>query len=385
VDSSLRVGLFSNAYRPLISGVVNSIDLTRKELLRQGHVPFIYAPAVGGYRDEHAGVFRFPSLQVTPNVQYPLPVPCWPPAQCHIARSHLQVIHTHHPFLLGDLAWLWARRLGLPLVYTFHTQYEQYAHYVPLPQRPVRALTRWAVSQFARRCDLLIAPSPSIGELLHNYGIRTWTETLPNAIDLGRFQRAHRQRRQLGWPEDAHIGLYAGRIGKEKNLDFLLEAFAPLARSHSRACCAVVGDGPQREHLTALAHQLGIQDQVLFAGRVDYAAMPTYYAAADFFCMSSTTEVKPLVVLEALASGLPVLAVAACGTQDTLTHQHDGVLTPHDLEAFRAGWQQMLEPALRTRLAEQARQTAGAYSIESYTRRLVDLYREALQRSRAKH
>ena len=378
MDNSLRVGIFTNAYRPLISGVVNSIDLIRKELLRQQHVPLVFAPRFSGYRDQHAGVYRFPSLEVSRYVKYPLAIPFWPPSHFAVARSHLQVVHAHHPFVLGDVGWFWARRLGIPLVYTFHTQYEQYSHYVRLPQAPLRAMTRWAVMQFARRCDLIIAPSPSIRQLMEDYGIRTWTETLPNAIDLSHFQVERRGIRQrLGWPEEADIALYAGRIGKEKNLDFLLRAFAPVAQSNPRAYCALVGGGTELPGLRTLAHQLGIQDRTLFTGPVAYADMPSHYAAADFFCVSSTTEVKPLVVLEALASGLPVLAVAACGTQDTVSHGRDGLLTPQDPEAFGAGWRQLLQPEIRARLSAQAHATAASYSIENYTRRLVRLYEQA--------
>jgi len=377
---SLRIGLFSNAYRPLISGVVNSIDLIRKELLRQGHTPFVFAPDVAGYRDSHAGVIRFPSVEVTRNVKYPLALPCWPPTQCWIARARLQVLHTHHPFWLGDLAWLWARRLKVPLVYTFHTQYEQYCHYVPLPQGPLRALTRWAVGQFSRRCDLIVAPSPTIRELMRSYNISTWTETLPNAIDLSRFQSAQPEARcSLGWPEQACVAMYAGRIGKEKNLDFWLRAFAAVARHHPEACCALVGDGPELVNLQRLARELRLGERVFFCGPVAYEDMPKYYAAADFFAISSTTEVKPLVVLEALASGLPVLAVSACGTQDTLTHDQDGWLTPEDQRAFEQGWLALLDPERRGRLSAAARNTASEYSIQAYVRRLVDLYRQAVQ------
>lgn len=376
----LRVGIFSNAYRPLVSGVVNSIDLIRKGLLRAGHTPFIYAPRVAGYRDEHAGVSRYPSVELTRKVQFPLPIPFWPPIHQRIARTGLQVLHTHHPFLLGDTALYWRRKLGVPLVYTFHTQYEQYVHYVPLPQAPLRALTRWAVQRFARRCDLLIAPSPNIRDLLSDYGIDTWTETLPNAIDLSRFELGHLRgplRHRLGWPEEAVIGLYAGRIGKEKNLDFLLDAFRQVPDS----LLAIVGDGPELGRLQARARALGLASRVLFPGRVEYLRMPEYFAAADYFCISSTTEVKPLVVLEALASGLPTVAVAACGTSDTLTDGVDGVLTPERIEPFARALRQVAENSgWRRELSRNARRTARQYSMDGYVERLVELYREAISR-----
>ena len=364
----MRVGLFTNAYRPLISGVVNSIDLTRRELLRQGHVPFVFAPRCPGYRDEHAGVFRFPSLSLTRRVQFPLPLACrWRDQR----NLRLDVLHTHHPFLLGDTARAYAGDLGVPLVFTFHTQYEQYCHYVRLPQAPLRRLTRWAVLRFARRCDLLVAPSPLIHEWLREQGCPTWTETVPNAIDLSRF--ASPQPVDLGLPPGARVVLYAGRLGVEKNLDFLLDAFQAVAAENDHL--VVVGDGPLLPHLRAR----GVA-RVHFPGRVSYEAMPAYYAAADLFAITSTTEVKPLVVLEALASGLPVVAVSACGTADTLTHEKDGLLSPCTQEAYQAVLSRALREE-RTRLSQGARATAQAYGIGSYTRRLVELYEEARLRA----
>jgi 1,2-diacylglycerol 3-alpha-glucosyltransferase len=377
-----RVGIFTNAYQPLISGVVNSIELTRKELLRQGWSPWIFAPQVAGYRDRHAGVARYPSLEVTRQVQYPLALPYWPRWQQRLARLKPQILHVHHPFLLGETAYFWARRQGVPLVYTFHTQYEQYCHYVPwLPQRPLKALVRWAVGHYARRCDLIIAPSSGIEQLLRDYGIRVRTEVVPNAIDLAAFTNQVSCRSQLGWPPGVPMALYAGRLGKEKNLVFLLRCLAQVPEAH----LAIVGDGPERGSLQELGHHLGLTSRLHFCGRVNYRDMPRYYASADFFAMSSTTEVKPLVVLEALAAGLPVLAVAACGTADTLSHEQDGLLVPERSPDFCAAWERLAyDPHLRERLSQGARRTAAQYSITQYTARLIELYQELLARPNAR-
>ena len=379
LPDSLRVGLFSNIYRPIISGVVNSIDLLRKELLNQGHCPFVFAPRIPGYRDGHSGVWRFPSVHFR-QVNYPVALPLWPPTHRAISQSRLQVVHTHHPFWLGEVAWMWSRIRRIPLVYTFHTQYEQYCHYLKVPQAPLRALTRWSVKNFARRCDLIIAPSPTIRDVMNEYGITTWTETLPNAIDLERFQNRGLRgqlRHQLGWPQDRPVALYAGRLGKEKNLPFLLEAFAKVPE----ACLAVVGDGPELPALRAQAEGLGLAERVFFAGGASYPAMPDFYGAADLFCIASMTEVKPLVVLEALASRLPVVAVSACGTADTLTHGQDGLLTSQRLDDFAGACNFLCrDDSERLRMAEAAGRTAEKYSIEGYTRKLVSLYQEARRR-----
>lgn len=366
----MRVGIFTNAYRPIISGVVNSVDLIRKGLLAQGHTPFIFAPRFPGYREPHAGVHRSCSLSLSRQVQFPLPCPWSPGRSALIRRLNLDVMHTHHPFLLGRTAL----GFGKPVVFTFHTQYEQYAHYIPLPGKLVRAAARHFVVEYASRCDLVICPSPVLRELLErDYRIATRIEVLPNAIDLSSFEGVDgsETRRALGFgPEDV-VALYAGRMGLEKNLEFLLRAFARVRAPRARL--VIVGDGPVLGQLKALAASLEVP--VTFTGRVDYRAMPRLYAAADFFAMSSVTEVKPLVVLEAMASGLPVVAVAACGTQDTVTHGHDGYLSPHAQDEFTAIFERAFSsPEALSAMGSAARETARSFSIEPYTRRLVELY-----------
>ena len=383
----LGVGLFTNCFRPVISGVVNSIDLTRKELLRQGHRPYVFAPRVAGYKGGPAGIFRFPSINFTRMVQFPLPVPF----SCRIFRQMpqmgLEVLHTHHPMLLGDLAYVYSRHWKVPLVYTFHTQYDQYSHYVRFHQPTVKALTRWAVLHFTRRCDLVIAPSPMIADYLLEVGVKAWTVTLQNAIDLSHFQsppaglRAS-VRARLGIPLDAVVGVYAGRIGLEKNLDFLIRAFQPVAQSNSKAHLLIVGNGPELPNLMNLSSDLELNHRISFAGRVDYLDMAKYYGCADYFAIASVTEVKPLVVLEAMAAGLPVIAVAACGTADTVTHEKDGLLCPLDEAALTGVLSRVVEED-RTYWSESARATAAQYSIQPYTHKLVDLYREARDRIRS--
>lgn len=375
----MRVGLFTNAYRPIISGVVNSVDLIRKGLLGQGHTPFLFAPRFPGYREAHAGVYRSCSLSLSRQVQFPLPCP-WTPAQSNrLRRMKLDVLHTHHPFLLGRTAL----SFGLPVVFTFHTQYEQYAHYIPLPGGLVRFAARHLVVEYASRCQLILCPSPVLREVLErDYQLKTRMEVLPNAIDLSAFEAVDGSatRRQLGFGPEQVVALYAGRMGREKNLEFLLRAFSRVRSPRARL--VIVGDGPVLGSLRSLAAELGVP--VTFTGRVDYAAMPRYYAAADFFAMSSTTEVKPLVVLEAMASGLPVVAVAACGTEDTITPGHDGLLSPCAQDEFTAILEQAFESApLRREMSARARVTARSFSIEPYTRRLVELYASLQPGSRA--
>ena len=377
----MRVGVFSNAYHPLVSGVVNSLEGIRGGLLRNGHQVYLFAPRVRGYHDEQPEVFRFASLEMTKKVSYPNPIPYSGKLFNLLRHLELDVIHAHHPFLLGEVAASFAQRKRVPLSYTFHTQLEHYSHYIPLNQQVVKGMARSRITRYLNKCDLVIAPSEGIRGLLDSYGVRARVETLPNAIDTARFSSSGSSgdwRRRLGIPPETTITLSVGRLGREKNLEFLLRSFAKLNDGDEHVLL-IVGDGTERPRLQKMAAELGLGRRVRFTGSVPYAEMPAVYAACDLFAICSTTEVKPLVVLEALASGLPVLAVAACGTADTLHHRYDGWLSPPREEAYVEGWRALVDdPMLRRELGAGARQTARGYSFEGYLSRLTELYRESI-------
>lgn len=379
----MRLGLFSNAYHPIISGVVNSLDEIRKGLLQRHHTPFLFAPEVKGHREQHAGVFRFPSVELDRSVEFPFPIPYSARVSRLVPRMGLDLIHSHHPILVGTAAANFARSERIPLVYTFHTQIEQYTHYVPFfKQQTVKQAARNKVSRYLAKCDLIICPSPSIRDLIESYGVSTPVVTLANAIDLKKFSNppnpSVRLRDKLGLSEKTLLSLSVGRLAPEKGLPFLLQSFAQ-AREVPDHHLLMVGSGPQKEELQRLCHSLDIQDRVHFLGSVDYMDMPAIYAQCQLFVMCSTTEVKPLVVLEALASGLPTLAVWACGTKDTLQQDVDGQLCSLNIEEYSRSWRQLLEDeSRRRRLSRGAKNTALQYSMETYMDRLCELYYQTI-------
>lgn len=373
----MRIGLFTDAYKPLITGVVNSVDLLRRGLEADGHEVAIVAPVVAGYIDTEPRVFRYPAITLPAQVPTPLAIPVAPRVYRRIAALQLDVIHSQHPFSVGRVAAAIAARLDLPLVYTFHTQYEQYAHYVPFNQTLVRWMARWLVTSYADRCDVIVCPAPSIVSLLRSYGIRRPVEVVHNGIDLSMFEHAGpgALRAQWGIVPDAPVALFAGRLAREKNLDFLLEAFRRAAATVPDAHLVLVGDGADAERLRRLAGDAVLSDHVHFAGAVSYQEIPAYYGAADLFVMPSVTEVRPLAILEAMAAGLPVLALDAPGAADTVTSGSDGVLAPYDVDGFADALVHLFTmPEVRRRLGGQARVTAGRYSFRATARRLAEIY-----------
>ncbi|MDQ7824741.1 MAG: glycosyltransferase family 4 protein [Candidatus Eremiobacteraeota bacterium] len=380
----MRVGVFTNAYKPIISGVVNCIDLIRQSLIKKGHEVIIFAPRFPGYQEEDSPVYRYRSLNLTKKMKFPVPIPFSRRISALIPTFGLDIIHSHHPFVMGDEGARWAARLGVPLVFTFHTQYEQYAHYIPLPAALVRAVSRMRVKAYAKKCSVIITPGTSIVELLHEYGIRDNVIYMPNAIDLSSFENPDgsrvRARHQIG--EKERLLVYVGRMALEKNLPFMLDAFKLIAGT-IQVRLMIIGEGPELESLRRYAAALNLGDKVIFPGRVEYREIPAYYGAADLFVMTSTTEVKPLALIEAMASGLPVVAVSAHGSSDTIQDGKNGLLTAEDRGVFAEAVETLLRDGKRlAMMKKESIETAKGYSIDQVTDRLLGLYTDAIEREK---
>jgi len=381
----LNIGIFTNTYKPTINGVVNCVALIRQGLRARGHRVYVFAPSFPGYEEREEDIFRFPSLSLAKSVKYPVCIPYCRRITDRIPSLGLNVIHSQHPFLMGDVAARWAGKLSIPLVFTFHTQYEQYAHYIPLP----RGLVQWASKKFVKaytsKCDLIITPGDSIIKVLHSYGIRENVVFMPNAIDLSSFENPDRVkiRAMYGIGEDEKLLVYVGRMAKEKNLPFMLRAFAQIRQKNGRIKLLIIGEGPELEHLKSYAAELSLAESVIFPGRVEYDRIPDYYGAAQLFIMTSTTEVKPLALLEAMASGLPIVAVSAHGSSDTIIDNVNGLLTEEHESVFAEKAAALADDGERLKsMSEASRKTAIAYSLDTMSDTLLRHYSEAVERKR---
>jgi len=378
----MNIGIFTNAYKPIISGVVNSISLFRQGLMSLGHNVYIFAPAFPGYKDQEENVHRFRSINLTTRVKYPLAIPLSNRIFGLLPKLKLDIIHTQHPYILGEVGAHFAKKFNIPLVYTFHTQFEQYSHYIPLNQNLVKKLAKISVINYTQKCDCIITPAPSIKEVLLSYGITRRIELLPNAIDLAAYENPNSKpvRQKYGIPREAVVLLYVGRIGLEKNLGFMLQAFQKLLEKEKNLYLMIVGDGPEEDAIKDLSRQMGIGEHTIFTGKIDYAEIPMFYAAGDIFIMTSVTEVKPLALLEAMATGIPVVAVAASGSSDTITSGLDGILTELDLDDFVSECFKLIHNReLRKQMGQHAKATSRNYSIDSTSRRLLEIYEDLIK------
>lgn len=378
----LTIAMLSESYVPRISGVVISLAAYAGALRDAGHRVVIAAPAFPGHRDEDPDVLRLPSVRTPAQSDFPLALPLRARLLGDPRIQAADVLHAHSPFIMGRLALSVARRLGRPLVFTHHTLYHEYVHYVPwLPPRVTRpAVLRW-VRDFANRCELVIAPSGVIREMLRGQGVAARIEVLPTGgIDPERVARLDPKAARLryGIPPGAPLMVTVSRLAPEKSVDMVLRAFQQVSGPRG-AYLLVVGGGPSAASLEAFARELGIAERVRFTGALPHQGALEAMAGADLFVFASQTETQGVVLVEAMAAGLPVVAVRAGGAAEVVRDGESGLLVPSDAAALAEAVNQLLgDEARRAAFARRAREIATGYAVASLARRLVRLYQSIL-------
>jgi len=382
----LRIAFFTNYYHPVVNGVVRSVASFREILTKQGHNVFIFAQSDNEYKDEEPFIFRYPSLSLPMQVDIPTVIPVSPFVDQLLPSLKLDIIHTHHPILLGQTAASKAADLNIPLVFTFHTQYWEYTHYVPLLQEAIQEFLKNAIHNwlkvFMRKCQHIVIPSESIKEILiRDYGLEDGYTVIPTGTDLKPFLRADGKtlRQSQGWQDDKVI-ISIGRLGSEKNWETLLRAAAQVYAQLPNIKLVLIGDGPEKQNLEDLAVELGIAERVTFTGRLPFEDIPIYLKAADLFSFASVTETQGLVTIEAMAAGLPVVAVDGSGTHDIVDNGKEGFLVENDPNALASAVSELLcNPHQMKQFSANALKRARTFDLNRLGRKMVKVYEQAIQ------
>lgn len=382
----MRIAYFTNTYFPVINGVAQSIYTFQRALSEQGHDVFIFAQKARGYENKEPFIFRYPAVANPLHPNCPITLPVSQHVNWVLPSLKLDVIHSHHPFLMGAAAAKKAADLNVPLLFTYNTRYQEYSHYAPFNQRLVKAVIKTHLAQYMQKCHHIIAPSKSIkDELADLYGITHQVTVIPTGLDLSLWAGVDGQkvRRTRGWTDDIVL-ISVGRLAPEKSWPTLLKAVAPLLKARPTTRLALIGDGDERKSLEQLAQALGITAQVEFIGALPHHQVIAHLKAADLFCFASTTETQGLVTVEAMAAGLPVVAVDATGTRDVVTHECEGLLTPNEAAALSQAIVQVLDNSvLRDRLAGAALRRVQTFTSEAQARKMVSVYEQARENKRA--
>lgn len=377
----MRVLMISDVYFPRINGVSTSIETFRRDLAEQNIDVTLIAPHYPQPQDATA-VWRIPSSKVLFDPEDRLMH--WRPLLGKLKQAGQQdvdLIHIQTPFV-AHYAGMRARRLfGVPAIATYHTHFEEYIHhYLPVVPRPLlRSMARGIARSQCNDLDAVVVPSLAMRDTLTDYGVTAPLHILPTGIPIGQFASGNGRefRRQHGIPIDTPLALFVGRVAHEKNIGFLLEACKSVVQRLPDFRLMIAGEGPALPSLERMATTLGIAANVVFVGYLDRATeLPDCYAAADVFVFASKTETQGLVLLEAMAAGIPAYALAAMGTCDIVGPQRGAVAAPDDVAAFAEGLAQLLgDREQLTLLSQQAREFAASWSAPERARQLAVLYR----------
>ena len=389
----MNIGIFTDTYKPDINGVTTSIEAFCGELEKQGHRVFIFAPnqSLSYKAMPQKRIWLAPSIKFYGEKRYriALPFPEWQ----DWLKLPLDIVHTQTPFGLGIIGLRIANKLKIPAVHTYHTFYEEYAHYLHLPpviSKPLaKRLVKIMAQQFLNRHDAIISPSLGMKRIILKYGLKKPVHVIPTGIDLEKTSRiaeiinTQNILRKLGLSANDEIIVLTSRLGKEKNIGFILRAMKLVKKTNQRAKLLVIGDGSEKVALQNLAKTLGLQREVIFTGFMNHEAIFALYKVAKVFVFSSLTETQGLVVLEAMAMGLPVVALQAMGIEDIMAGNKGGFMTEKNVVAFSQKIDLLLENRkVHAQKKGWALKLAKGFSLTEMTRRLLSVYKYCIKLKR---
>jgi glycosyltransferase involved in cell wall biosynthesis len=387
----MKILFISDVYFPRVNGVSTSIETFRENLQALGNSVDLLAPdyAAAGTDDaaDSAGILRIPARPVPFDAEDRfMSYHCVMQQLGHLREQKYDIIHIQTPFVAHYSGVKLARLLGIPCVETYHTFFEEYLyHYIPLV--PKRVL-RFAAQRFSRhqgnRLDGMAVPSHPMLQVLKQYGITTPMEVIPTGIAPQSFVTGNRAafREKFGIAQERPVLLFVGRVAHEKNIGFLLKVVEAVRKSIPDVLFLIAGEGPARQSLSAEATRLGLGPNVMFIGYLDrQTELNNCYRCADLFIFASRTETQGLVLLEAMAQGVPVVSTAELGTRDVLRDGQGVRIAQEELGDFAGKVVSLLGDArVRQELGNSGRDYAHGWSASGQARQMQSFYRSVLER-----
>lgn len=340
----MRIGFFTDTYFPQVSGVATSIRTLKEELEKAGHEVIIFTATEKDIKvDQDPTIVRLPSVPFVAFTDRRMVYSGLSTAYKMAKKHHLDIIHTHTEFVMGSFGYLIARELGIPVVHTYHTHYEDYVHYIAKGRLIRPRMVKYFVKEYLRHYDAVICPSRIVQDILDGYKVCTTKQIIPTGIELDQYRRpdispidCSRLRQELGLDSDEIMLLSLSRISFEKNIQSIIKAMPEVIAENAKVKLIVVGDGPYLDDLKTLAEELEIDKHIHFTGMIAPDETALYYKSADFFISASTSETQGLTFTESLASGTPIIAQSNLYLADLIDHPMFGYLYQEDQKVSEA-------------------------------------------------
>ncbi len=380
----MKILQMTNTYFPLVGGIEQSIRSFCDEFRRLGHEVLIVAPSQEGKAEDEEHIIRVPALRKFYKTDFSLNLPV-PGLLPRIMKTFSpDIVHSHHPFFMGDFALRLSRQYHRPLVFTYHIMVEKYVHYLPIQNESAKRFVIEIAAGYANLADQVIVPSQSVREILLDRGVISPIAVIPTGVDLERSSNGNGVdfRERNGIPPEAFIIGHVGRLAPEKNLDFLVSCLVELLKKEPRVHVLMVGQGPSRKIIEAAFEQAGLGKRLHLTGFLYKEALVDAYCAMDVFAFTSLSETQGVVLLEAMAAGVPVVTVDAPGTREVVKDRWNGriIENPNHQEFINAlAWILNCSFEELRALKEQAKGMVEGYAMSSCARRMLEVY-EGLRR-----
>jgi len=384
----MRIAIFTNNYLPRVSGVAIAVHFLERALRELGHKTLVIAP---DYSLEEEQVKDTEVMRITsfsfPNLKFAIPLEFIDRGliEDKVTEFNPDLIHTHHPFLLGKAALDMADQLDVPLVYTFHTLYEFFTHYFLMDTEQVRKQVREYLVNFSNCCDLVVAPTEPIRQYLVELGVSTKTASIPTGIDFERFEKVQehslaRRRKKLKLDRFDRVMFYAGRISREKNLSLAFQALKILTDEGLNLCLMLAGDGPAKRPYQKEIAKLGIDERVIWLGFRPQHELPEFYFLSDLFLFPSASDTQGIVLYEARAAEIPIVAVESMASKAIVQDGKNGRFAKADPADFARKIKEVLENPARFKVPFERE----LYSKSSIGKKYQELYQELIKQGRSR-
>lgn len=382
----MNIVMVTNTYTPHVGGVARSVAAFSQEYRRRGNRVLVVAPEFPGMPEAESDVVRIPALQNFNGSDFSVVLPLAGLLTEVLDKFQPEIVHSHHPYLLGMTALRIARFRELPLVFTHHTLYEQYTHYVPGDSPALQQFAIELATHYANLTDQVFAPSESIAALIRERGVQAPVTVVPTGVDLERFGTGDGEgfRASMGIPGDAFVVGHVGRLAPEKNLEFLAEALALFLVDHPRAHVLVAGEGPSESVIRAIFAREGQNARLHCAGVLDHDRLADAYHAMDVFAFASKSETQGMVLTEAMAASVPVVALDASGVREVVRDKDNGRLLHEETpQAFAEAlhWLAGLPAEKLGALRQKVRETAHAFSMQSTAGKALASYAQLQEKA----
>ncbi|MFI4910673.1 MAG: glycosyltransferase [Sedimentisphaeraceae bacterium JB056] len=380
----MKILLMTNTYRPYTGGVQRSIDAFTEKFEQKGHDVLIIAPrSDDDSQEDDEGVYRVSAIKNFNDTNFPVSIPLPGAITAKLEEFQPEIVHSHFPFIIGSTAMRVAASFDIPLVFTYHTMYEKYIHYISSDSDRVREFVKKLTTGYSNLCNLVIAPSLAVKDILIRRGVEVPIKVIPTGIDNKFFLKSelNQVREKFDLDKECFVVGHVGRLASEKNLDYLTKSVSLFLKKNRDSRFMIVGDGPLAESMKNFFLNQNLSSQVLFTGVLKGQELIEAYQAMDLFVFASKTETQGMVLAEAMASSLPVIAIKATGVTDILKDGCNGyMLDKEDVEEFadkidkcmhmdRLDW---------TRIKENAVETARHFSMDKCASDVLKSYEELI-------